>query len=862
MSSACRAIVALTMLIIVAVAASPQTSQLSPRTPTDSVTLRIIVVGSEDEARRVLEQLTRGENFVALAKKVSLDPTSDNGGLLGRMTLSGLRPELRDALQGVGVGQLSPVVQIPTGFAVLKVVPDAEAADDASVTSSPNRAVAATGSVKYVTDVAGFGVATVVLQQVEKPADWNLDPQTICRMRTQSLTAAQTSLERDLSSGAYLTSTTPFDLVQAHVVLGQLHAYFGGMSQTIERFTKAADLAASRAPAFRLALEEMIGIAYLHKAELGNDLYHAPGDRCLLSVTPGRGLAKTADVRTAIDHFSRYLTERPDELEVKWLLNLAHMAAGTYPEKVPRAHLIPPSAFASTEDVGRFVDVAPRSGLTSFASAGGVIVDDFDNDGRLDVVTSSFNSCEPMHFFHRNQDGMFVERGSEAGLGNQVGGLNTLQTDYNNDGYLDILLLRGAWELPQRKSLLRNNGNGTFTDVTVASGLARPATSTQAAVWTDINNDGFLDLFIGNEDSPAQLFRNNRDGTFEDIAQKAGVNRSAFSKGVGAVDYDNDGWPDLYVSNMGGSNFLYHNNHNGTFTELGRAAGVPGSGNGFATWFFDYDNDGWQDIFVTSYFTSVEETARTYLGLPNNATTLKLYRNLGDGSFQDVTRQVGLDKVFMPMGANFGDIDNDGFLDIYLGTGNPSYASLVPSVLLRNKDGKSFVDVTLSSGTGELHKGHGVAFADLDHDGDEEIVFEVGGATPGDAHALRLFENPGHSQDWLTLKLVGVKTNRAAIGARITVTVDSESGRWVIHRVVSSGGSFGASPLQQHIGLGKGARTVDVEIWWPTSDTRQRFTGVEKNQFLEMTEFARDYRRLERPRLGLGGSNHDTASIR
>ena len=128
------------------------------------------------------------------------------------------------------------------------------------------------------------------------------------------------------------------------------------------------------------------------------------------------------------------------------------------------------------------------------------------------------------------------------------------------------------------------------------------------------------------------------------------------------------------------------------------------------------------------------------------------------GRFRDVTTDVGLDKVFMPMGANFGDIDNDGFLDIHLGTGNPSYASLLPNVLLRNKEGKSFVDVTASSGTGELHKGHGIAFADLDNDGDEEIIAEIGGATPGDSHPLRLFENPGHGNDWISLRLVGVKT--------------------------------------------------------------------------------------------------------
>ena len=204
--------------------------------------------------------------------------------------------------------------------------------------------------------------------------------------------------------------------------------------------------------------------------------------------------------------------------------------------------------------------------------------------------------------------------------------------------------------------------------------------------------------------------------------------RAAFSKGVAAGDYDNDGWADLYVSNRGSAtNFLYRNNGNGTFTEVAAAAGVPGPGSGFVTWFFDYDNDGWLDIFATSYYTSLEETARTYLGLSHNATTLKLYRNRRDGTFADVTRDVGLDKVFMPMGSNFGDVDNDGFPDIYLGTGSPSYGSLAPSVLLRNREGKTFVDITASSGTGEWHQGHGVAFADLDNDGDQEIVFRSEG---------------------------------------------------------------------------------------------------------------------------------------
>ena len=153
-----------------------------------------------------------------------------------------------------------------------------------------------------------------------------------------------------------------------------------------------------------------------------------------------------------------------------------------------------------------------------------------------------------------------------------------------------------------------------------------------------------------------------------------------------------------------------------------------------------------------------------------------------------MTTAVGLDKVVMPMGSNFGDIDNDGFLDIYLGMGSPSYGALAPHMLLRNKEGRSFVDVTASSGTGELHKGHGIAFADLDNDGDEDIIAEIGGATPGDSHAMRLFENPGHGNDWISIKLVGVKSNRAAIGARIKATVENEGqGTRSIYRAVGSG---------------------------------------------------------------------------
>jgi hypothetical protein len=850
---------AFAVAVLSLVAVSRVVSQRQP-TQSETISFRIIVVETEDAAKSLIDRLMKGENFVALARSVSVDPSAANGGLVGPVAIADLRPQIRSVLERLRDGELSGVVRLPTGFGILKIIPESEATTSSTASSSSSNSVmasftsalAGTGSVKYVYDLSGYAETVLSLRQVTLTPEDSRDLGTLCRVRKQLVASTQTLVQKALATAA-TSPMPPIDHAQALTLQGQLHAFLGDMGPAIASLEQARQIAAAQIPDLRLQLDEALGIAHLHKAEIDNEIYHRPDDRCLLSGKPGHAFAKTADLLKAIQYFTRYLTERPDDLEVRWLLNIAHMFAGSYPNGVPKAQLIPPSAFASGEDVGRFVDVAPRAGLSAVALSGGVIVDDFDGDGLLDLVTSSIDSCAPLHFFRHNPDGTFTDRASGSGLEHQLGGLNVLQTDYNNDGRLDILVVRGGWETPQRKSLLRNNGDGTFTDVTVASGLAAVLTGTQAAVWTDYNNDGWLDLFVGNESGPAQLFRNKGDGTFEDVAPRAGVARRGFNKGVAAADYDNDGWPDLYVSNLGGTNFLYHNNHDGTFTELARGSGVPGPGQGFPTWFFDYDNDGFEDVFVGSFVTSVDEVARDFLHLPRNGNTLKLYRNLGDGSFQDVTRQVGLDKVLMVMGANFGDIDNDGFLDLYLGTGNPSYASLVPSLLLRNKAGQSFVDVTASSGTGELHKGHGVAFADLDQDGDEEIVFEVGGATPGDAHGLRLFENPGRGNDWIALKLNGVKSNRAAIGARITVTVDSARGKQRIHRSVNSGGSFGASPLMQHVGLGEGARSVDVDVWWPTSNTRQHFSSVGKNEFLEINEFAQAPAVVERSRLPLGG---------
>jgi tetratricopeptide (TPR) repeat protein len=826
--------------------------------PVSTSHLQIIVVSSQKEAEQVLAQLRRGEDFAELARKLSTDSTAADGGEMGRVDPSTLRSEIRDAVKNLQPGQLSPIVRLPSGFAILKAV-----ADDAPAATAPSSAIdnnrilphTAAGTIRYQQPVGGKGEADLGFRSVPKPEGWSQDLQAMCRIRQQSLQTvidvARENLDPTNPEGSAFHQ--PLDRIQMHYALANLHAYKGEMEQAVEQWQQAYTIAQNEMPAAMPDLEEALGIAYLHKSEMDNDVYRHPGERCVFPPRSSIRSDKTEASEKAVEYLLKGLARKPDAVDAKWELNLAYMTLGKYPDGVPKQYLIAPSVFESPEELPPFHDVASEAGINLYSMSGGLIVDDFENNGLLDIVTSDFGQCAPMHFFHNNGDGTFTDRTQQAGLSEQLGGLNLVQADYNNDGCTDILVLRGAWEFPQRKSLLRNNCNGTFTDVTASAGLAEPAGSTQTAAWADIDNDGLLDLFVANEDRPSQLFHNRGDGTFDDISHTAGIDRTAYGKAVVAADYDNDGYVDFYVSNLNGDNFLYHNHHDGTFSEVAAQAGVQKPWQSFPAWFFDYDNDGWPDIFVAGYYVSVDETIRSYLGMPPNAETLKLYRNLGNGTFRDVTAEVGLNRVLMPMGSNFGDIDNDGYLDIYLGTGNPSYGSVLPNVMLHNKEGKYFTDVTATTGTGELHKGHGVAFADIDRDGDEDLLTEIGGAVPGDAHPFRLFENPGNGNDWINLKLVGVKSNRSAIGARIKVTVENGATRRSIYRTVGSGGSFGASPLEQHIGLGKSARIMDLEIWWPASNTRQHFAKLSSNQFLEIKEFETTYKRLERKAMHLGG---------
>ena len=599
-------------------------------------------------------------------------------------------------------------------------------------------------------------------------------------------------------------------------------------------------------------------MAHLRLGEVENCISNHTSESCLLPIQKAGVHKYQRGARAGIEILTEQLSRTPNELSGRWLLNVAFMTVGEYPAKVPPQLLIPPSSFASDYAFPRFPDVAAGLGLDLDTMAGGVVAEDFDGDNLVDLLISAWGFHDQLRLFRNNGDGTFKETTEAAGIIGEVGGLNMISADYNNDGNADVLMLRGAWMGRQGRfpcSLLRGDGKGHFTDVTEEAGLLA-FHPTQTATWLDFNNDGWIDLFIGSEStplemSPCRLYRNNRNGTFTECAKDVGVANTGFVKAVISGDYNNDGLPDLYVSHLDKLNVLYRNDGGQSsskdpmgawkFTDVTASAGVGEPLKSFPGWFFDYDNDGWLDLFVSGYYVrDVGDIAADYLGIKNPGAVPRLYHNNRDGTFTDVTGQAGLNHVFLTMGCNFGDLDNDGFLEFYLGTGNPDLSSIMPNRMFRNDGGKRFQDVTTATGTGHLQKGHAVAFADLDNDGDQDIYESIGGAYTSDNFRNVLFENPGTSNRWITLKLEGVKSNRAALGARIKIIAATPSGDRAIYKTVSTGGSFGASPFRQEIGLGNATGIRSVEIFWPVTGRTQVIAGLQPNHFYSIREGDRD----------------------
>ncbi len=620
---------------------------------------------------------------------------------------------------------------------------------------------------------------------------------------------------------------------------------------------------------------EFIAVAHLRTGEQANCLaLHGP-DSCLLPLAGGGIHQDTRGVDAAIEAYGQLLTRYPDHQGYRWLLNLSHQAAGTYPEGVPEDWRIDPKVYESEAALDRFPNVAGALGVGVMALSGGVVMEDFDGDGFLDLMASSWKSTDTLRLFMGDGEGGFEERTEASGIQGLNGGLNLIHADYDNDGDADVLVLRGAWwgnhgRYPN--SLLRNDGNGNFQDVTETAGLLT-LHPTQTAVWSDLDGDGDLDLFIGNETegqstNRCELFRNDGDGTFTDIASDVGIAHRGMVKAVACGDVNGDGRPDLYLSCYETENALYLNEFDGTqwrFRNATEDAGVQGPDKSFPSWFWDFDNDGDLDLLVAPCtfdfdVDSMDQMANWFVNGEASSEKIMLYRNDGTGVFEDCAPSVGLDEPILAMGSNFGDLDNDGWLDAYFGTGEPSLATLVPNRMFLNQGAQSFANVSAAGGFGHLQKGHGVAFGDRDNDGDQDVYAVMGGAFAGDVAPNALFENPGNDNHWMTLELEGVRANRDAIGARIRVTVGTPQGPRDVFTNVGTGGSFGSSSLQQELGLGDATHVVQVAVRWPGDLEEQVWTDVPLDRFVRLTQGKSEAQDLTRRRVDLGGPSASAGS--
>lgn len=524
----------------------------------------------------------------------------------------------------------------------------------------------------------------------------------------------------------------------------------------------------------------------------------------------------------------------------------------------------------------RFVDITAQAGITFKhtsspekryiveSMSGGVALFDYDNDGYLDIyfVNSltvdllKSQSKTTSELYRNNGNGTFTNVTAKAGVGDVGWGMGVCAGDYNNDGFVDLYVTCLG-----PNHLFRNNGNGSFTDVTKAAGVGDPRWSTGAA-FVDFDNDGFVDLMVSNyvdfdvnnlpefgKGKPCQyrgiavqcgprglkgagdtLYRNNGDGSFTDVSLKAGVSdpNGYYGLGIACSDFDGDGWMDIFIANDATPNFLYRNNGNGTFKDIGFVSGAAVNENGseqacMGVTVGDYDRDGRLDIFATNF--SQEYNV--------------LYRSTGTNLFTDVSYTAGFtNQPFVSWGTKFFDYENDGWLDIFIANGH-----VYPQVdqagldsgyrqrkyLYRNNRNKTFSEVTAQSGEALLEKrvGRGVAFGDIDNDGDVDLVVNDLDGAP------QLLRNEGgNANHALIVKTIGTKSNRDAIGARVKVV----SGDLTQIEEVRSGASYiSHNDFRLHFGLERRGKVELLEIRWP-SGTIEKFENPGVNRILVIQE--------------------------
>ncbi|MDP6941355.1 MAG: CRTAC1 family protein [Planctomycetota bacterium] len=658
--------------------------------------------------------------------------------------------------------------------------------------------------------------------------------------------ASDYALEIGVKEGSETLAT------KLHIAIGSYLLRIGRVTKGRKHFETAVAISseAKLSEKQRHSALRWLAISHLREGEVEYCIVKNNEDSGIFPFEGGGLWTNPGGARAAIHSLEKILAEDPQASGALWLYNYAHIAEGTWPDGVPKERRLNPDKIRTGAKVPHFKNISRHLGVNSFDLSGGAIMDDFDGDGYLDLVSSSCDRTMPLSYYHNNGDGTFTSWTEQAGLSDQLGGLNVLHADYDNDGDLDLFVPRGAWMQMKgrdRNSLLQNDGKGYFRDVTEEAGLGAPDYPCLAGAWGDFDNDGDLDLYLGNEIlaeknlAPSQLFKNNGDGTFTDIAKEAGVINDGHSRGVNWGDFDNDGDLDLAVSNYRFENRLFRNNGDETFTNVAEENGfnsVGGTEKSFGTWFFDVNNDGWLDIFTSTYplEPTVDPSAQEWLDLPSTYERAKLYMNDGTGRFVEKSSEYGLDRTFLTMGHNFGDIDSDGWMDFYLGTGAPPFETMIPNLLFRNIEGKKFQLASAESGLGHVMKGHGVSFGDLDQDGDLDLWHQLGGWYLDGSFGNALFINEGHDNHWLNIKLVGVDSNRFGVGTRIRALIQAGEKLRTVHAQVGAGASFGGNSYQVELGLGQATLIQELELFWPASGVRQVLENVPVDQCIQVTE--------------------------
>ncbi len=538
------------------------------------------------------------------------------------------------------------------------------------------------------------------------------------------------------------------------------------------------------------------------------------------------------------------------------------------------------AASASAQSSGKFSDITASLGIhfTGLAEhtskkylietmGSGAALFDYDNDGRLDLfLVNGAHISDPTpkgdvpkkngpaswnRLYHQKSNGAFEDVTEKAGLQGSGYGMGVAVGDFDNDGYEDLYVTAYGGN-----KLYRNNGNGTFSDVTDRAGTGGSGWSTSAA-WVDLDNDGLLDLIVlrylnwnfsdiycgehieggrayCHPDTFAPVtplvFHNDGSGHFTEVGEKIGLSKPGKGLGISLADYDRDGHMDVFVANDSMVEFLYHNKGNGTFEEGGLLAQVAVDEDGqtyagMGTDFADYDNDGYPDIVVDN--------------LANQKYAL--YRNTRDGAFSYVTPASGLGRITLMhsgWGIRFFDFDNDGWKDLLIAQGhdldtiertNPQLHYREPMLLMRNKAGKTFEDVSAESGSvfSQLWVARGLAIGDIDNDGRVDAVVTTNG---GAAYVLR--NETGGENHWLTLQLTGHKSNRDAIGATVKIVADGQSQSAT---VTTAGSYLSGSDKRVHFGLGPAGSVQQLDIRWPSGKV-QALRDVKANQLLKVEE--------------------------